>query len=107
MLDQILINLVQNADQALSAGQGAVNTGKRIELNGYLNAQSAVIIEVNDSGQGIPDDIRQRIFVPFFTTKSNGSGVGLALTRQVMVAHGGSVSVDQSELGGARFRLIF
>jgi signal transduction histidine kinase len=66
-----------------------------------------VVIEVDDNGPGIPDEIAQKIFVPFFTTKQEGSGVGLALARQVMTAHGGFVRVTRSDSGGALFTLTF
>ena len=66
-----------------------------------------VLVEVADNGPGIPAGIANEIFVPFFTTKPHGSGVGLALTRQIMIAHGGSVTVRVSNTGGAKFTLIF
>jgi nitrogen-specific signal transduction histidine kinase len=55
----------------------------------------------------VDEDIEKQIFVPFFTTKVEGSGVGLALTRQVMIAHGGMVKLEKSPLGDTLFRLIF
>ena len=66
-----------------------------------------VVIEVSDNGPGVPDDIANKIFVPFFTTKEEGSGVGLALARQVMTAHGGFVRLSRNEKGGALFTLTF
>ena len=76
-------------------------------MSGRLNRRGHVIIEIGDNGPGVPVDIARKIFVPFFTTKEDGSGVGLALTRQVMIAHGGFVTLDDSEDGGAKFSLIF
>jgi signal transduction histidine kinase len=55
----------------------------------------------------VPDDIARKVFVPFFTTRPGGSGVGLALARQVMIAHRGFIRLDESATGGARFTLIF
>jgi signal transduction histidine kinase len=72
-----------------------------------LNKRGHVSIEISDNGPGIPDDIVRRIFVPFFTTKREGSGVGLALSRQVMIAHGGTISVSPGDQGGTRFTLVF
>ncbi len=102
MIEQILINMLQNSEQAL-----AESKDPRISMKARLNKRGHVTIEIDDNGPGIKPDIATRIFVPFFTTKRDGSGVGLALTRQVMIAHGGSVSVSGSPLGGARFTLIF
>ena len=66
-----------------------------------------MVIEVADNGPGVPHEIANRIFVPFFTTKAGGSGVGLALARQVMTAHGGFVRLLESEGEGAHFALTF
>ena len=64
-------------------------------------------LEVADNGPGIAADMAQKVFVPFFTTKREGSGVGLALTRQVMIAHGGHVRLDPAHHPGCRFVLTF
>ena len=102
MVEQLLINLLKNAEQALEAADNA-----NVNIEAYLNKRGHVVIDISDSGAGIPEDIAKKIFVPFFTTKREGSGVGLALTRQVMIAHGGSVKLQESKLGGASFRLTF
>jgi len=102
MVEQILINLLQNAVQALSHTSSA-----KIAVSAFLNLRGHVIIEVADNGNGIDPDNIQQIFVPFFTTKKEGSGVGLALTRQVMLAHNGKVSVRNNAQGGATFSLTF
>ena len=64
-------------------------------------------IQISDNGPGVSEDLSQKIFVPFFTTKPEGSGVGLALSRQVMTAHGGFIRVSDNEGGGAKFTLTF
>jgi len=102
LLEPVLLNLLRNAWQA-----SVVTKQAEITLSGRLNRRGHVVIEISDNGPGVPVDIARKIFVPFFTTKEDGSGVGLALTRQVMIAHGGFVTLDCSEDGGAKFSLIF
>lgn len=102
MLEQILINLMKNAEQALAGVDNA-----KVKLSAKLSKRGRIVIEVSDNGTGISDELAAKIFVPFYTTKRDGSGVGLALTRQVMIAHGGSVSVSKTSGGGATFVLTF
>ena len=87
MIEQVLINLIKNAIEAL-----ADKPNGRIELNGkYID--STVLIQVIDNGPGIIKEAMERVFVPFFTTKKTGSGIGLSLSRQIMQMHNGSLSV--------------
>jgi two-component system nitrogen regulation sensor histidine kinase NtrY len=102
MLEQVLLNLLRNSEQALEGSDAG-----EIRLTARLNRRGNVCIDVDDNGPGIPADLKRRIFVPFFTTKRDGSGVGLALSRQVMIAHGGSISVTDLEPRGTRFTLTF
>jgi two-component system, NtrC family, nitrogen regulation sensor histidine kinase NtrY len=102
LIEPVLLNLLRNA---LQATQGLAHPA--LELCGRLNRRGNVVIEISDNGPGVPEDMAKKIFVPFFTTKKDGSGVGLALARQVMTAHGGFVRVSQSSAGGARFTLTF
>ena len=104
MIEQILLNLLLNAEQAVIGNQIAI---PKISLQAYLNLRGHVVIEVSDNGKGIEAENMSQIFVPFFTTKKEGSGVGLALTRQVMLAHNGKVSVRNNPQGGAIFSLTF
>ncbi len=87
-LDQLLINLVRNAADA------ALETGGRVTLCWHARAD-AVEVVVEDEGPGLPDP--GNLFVPFFTTKANGSGIGLVLSRQIAEAHGGSLTLEQRE----------
>jgi len=102
LLEPVLMNLLRNA---LQATKGIDEPG--VDLRGRLNRRGNVVIELSDNGPGIPDDLAKKIFVPFFTTKAEGSGVGLALARQVMTAHSGFIRVGQSPNGGAKFTLTF
>jgi two-component system, NtrC family, nitrogen regulation sensor histidine kinase NtrY len=98
MIGQVLINLVKNAMEAINLNENArpLNKVGKIELIGK-NVGNAIVIEVTDNGPGIIPEAINRIFVPFFTTKKTGSGIGLALSRQIMQMHNGSLSVE-SEL---------
>jgi len=101
-LEQVLINLINNARAALEGAPDGV-----IRLDGRISDAGRGVIAVSDNGPGIPEDIRERIFIPFFTTRHGGSGIGLALARQVMIAHGGSIHAGRSDLGGACLTLKF
>jgi signal transduction histidine kinase len=102
LLDQVLINLALNAIQAVEEQKEA-----RIKLRAYVDGRSRPVIQVEDNGPGIPADVQEKIFVPFFTTKEDGSGIGLSLSRQIMRLHGGRLSVRSEEGEGAVFTLRF
>jgi nitrogen fixation/metabolism regulation signal transduction histidine kinase len=102
MLEQVLLNLLKNAEHAVENCPSP-----KVNLNAYLNKRGHVVIEVCDNGKGIPDDIGDKIFVPFYTTKQQGSGVGLALTRQIMLAHGGAIKYESNKTAGTVFRMTF
>ena len=101
LLNQVVMNVVGNAADAIE-GQGRVRVATRREGGDY-------VIEVSDSGPGVPEPIRARIFEPFFTTKpvGAGTGLGLSIAYAVVEAHGGSIAVDDAawEGGGARFTI--
>jgi two-component system, NtrC family, sensor histidine kinase HydH len=96
-LRQAIMNLALNAIQATQPGGRvrvtAAAVGREVE------------IAIEDSGPGIPDEMRRRIFEPFFTTKEGGSGLGLPLVHAVIEEHGGTITVERAESGGARFVL--
>ncbi|MCS3668288.1 signal transduction histidine kinase [Salinibacter ruber] len=102
LIDQALINLALNAVQAVEKQVDA-----RIELRAYVDPQSRPVIQVRDNGPGIPGDVQEKIFVPFFTTKDDGSGIGLSLTRQIMRLHNGTISVRSTPEEGTTFTLRF
>ena len=101
MIEQVLINLVKNAIEAI----GNQPNG-RIELNGKY-ADNSVIIEVIDNGPGIIKEAMAKVFIPFFTTKKTGSGIGLSLSRQIMQMHNGSLSVYSEPNVRTEFTLRF
>jgi signal transduction histidine kinase len=100
LIDQVLINLVKNAGDALAAA-----AEPHITLAGKLNL-GRVIISVADNGPGIPEDDIDQVFIPFFTTKREGSGIGLSLSRQIMTAHKGDIALESGP-SGTTFRLVF
>jgi nitrogen fixation/metabolism regulation signal transduction histidine kinase len=100
LLDQVLVNVVKNALEAF--GETAV---PRLELSARLEF-GRVVITISDSGPGIDADTIDQVFVPFFTTRRQGSGIGLSLCRQIMTAHGGEIALE-SDAGGTRVKLIF
>ena len=102
LLEPVLINLLRNAWQAQETTASPV-----VRLVGRLNRRQNIVIEVSDNGPGIPPNIATKIFVPFFTTREAGSGVGLALARQVLIAHGGFIRAGSNDSGGATFSLTF
>ena len=102
MLEQILINLLKNAIQAVAS-----NEKPEIKLIAQHDFLGKIMIKVQDNGSGISEEARKSIFIPFFTTKKTGSGIGLSLSRQMMRLQGGSISVV-SKLGeGSTFSLRF
>ena len=102
MIEQILINLIRNA---LDATQDCREP--RIELSAGINTEGKTYIQVSDNGTGIPADVQERIFIPFFTTKPAGSGIGLSISRQIMHMHKGSLTVISEAGQGSRFLLTF
>ncbi|HET7791482.1 MAG TPA: HAMP domain-containing sensor histidine kinase [Gemmatimonadales bacterium] len=92
-------NLLRNAAEAMG-GRGAID----VRLAGDPGALS---ISIADHGPGIPADVRHRIFEPYFTTKSDGTGLGLALVRQALEAHGATIDVSETPGGGATFTIVF
>jgi two-component system, NtrC family, sensor kinase len=77
-------------------------------VRAQIDGPATVLLEVGDSGPGVPDEDRQKIFEPFFTTKPDGKGTGLGLpiVRNIVDQHGGEISVSRSDLGGAAFRVV-
>jgi signal transduction histidine kinase len=101
MIEQVLINLLKNAIEAL-----AESPKPELHLVGRYD-ESAVRIEVIDNGPGIIKEALEHIFVPFYTTKRTGSGIGLSLSRQIMQMHNGSITVESEPHVRTVFTLRF
>ena len=102
LIEQVLINLIINAIDAVQH-----QPNPKITLSVFQNNQQQVIIEVRDNGVGMSDELMDKIFVPFFTSKPNGSGIGLSLSKQIMALHKGTITVNSVEKQGTSFRLGF
>jgi len=101
-IEQVLINLTQNAIQAVEDSDV-----KRIILRAFIDEAGKIILEVSDTGKGIEEEALSKIFIPFFTTKSKGSGIGLSLSKQIMRRHKGNIQVRSTQGEGTTFKLIF
>jgi len=101
LVEQVLINLVNNACDALS--------GKNEGIIGLIAEQQAdtLIIRLTDNGPGIEKEQLGKIFIPFYTTKKLGTGIGLSLSRQIMVLHHGTINVQSTVGQGTSFTLVF
>jgi len=100
-IEMVLINLVKNSKEALLELPNA-----QIKISAYKDGEHTVI-KVSDNGPGIIPEAIERIFIPFFSTKKTGSGIGLALSRQIMQQHGGSISVESEPNKYTQFMLRF
>jgi signal transduction histidine kinase len=94
---QVLLGLLSNGAEAAGAGG-------EVRLEAHV-ADGRVELAVADSGPGVPPDLRDRVFEPFFTTRPRGTGLGLAVARQIVEAHGGQIAVADGPEGGARFTI--
>jgi nitrogen fixation/metabolism regulation signal transduction histidine kinase len=102
LLEQVLINLVLNAMEACEN-----NPNPKVKVFATKKFDGQVVISVTDNGPGIPEEIKDQIFIPFFTTKKEGSGIGLSLSKQIMTLHGGKIQVNSMENKGTLISLIF
>jgi signal transduction histidine kinase len=99
LVRQAILNIAVNAVQAMPRG-GRLTVRARRD-------GAALLVEIEDTGAGIPDEVRERIFEPFFTTKASGTGLGLAVVRRIVEGHGGEVRVHSTPGAGTTFALRF
>jgi two-component system, NtrC family, nitrogen regulation sensor histidine kinase NtrY len=102
LVEQILINLLKNAADAIKDCETA-----KIEVKSFIDEKNRTIIQVIDNGVGISEELQDKIFVPFFTTKKEGSGIGLSLSRQIMRLHKGSMYIQSQPGIGTNVNLVF
>ena len=100
LLKRVLINLVTNSVQAMP-------DGGKLTLTGQVTPEGQVSLSVQDTGVGIPEAIKNKVFSPLFTTKPRGQGFGLAVCKRVIEAHGGTISFESQEGKGAKFTIQF
>ena len=100
-LQQVIMNLVINGADAMSAISGRPRI---LRIGSHVNSAEHVVIMVGDSGTGIDDAVRKRVFDPLFTTKSNGMGMGLPICRSIVRAHGGELWAAPADPHGTEFR---
>ncbi len=100
MIEQVILNLITNASEAMQN----MDKDKRINISSSMENYT-VCIRVCDSGPGVPNDILNNILDPFYTTKSDSSGIGLSICHRIITDHGGSIDISTAELGGAEFSI--
>jgi len=107
-IEMVLINLVKNAREALDGQPETLNRAYfSISLRAGKDDKHRTVIIVEDNGPGIPLELLEEIFIPFFTTKPTGTGVGLSISRQIMQLHNGEIRVNSTAGSGAQFMLLF
>lgn len=103
LLAQVFINVVKNSIEAF----GKCREGDEISLNAAKNLDGRIVLTINDNGPGMDTDILEKIFVPFFTTKESGSGIGLSLSRQIIRIHNGNITCESAPGIGTTISMIF
>ena len=98
LIEEVILNLITNADEAMKNMDGE----KKIEVTSFVKNRN-IILRVSDSGPGVPYAIKDKIFDPFYTTKSESTGIGLSLSHRIVTDHGGSLEISRSKWGGAEF----
>ena len=99
-IEQVILNLITNAAEAMKKVDGA----KQIEITSSAE-NGLILVKISDSGPGVPLNLRDKVFDPFYTTKTESTGIGLSLCHRIIADHGGSLTVSESKWSGAEFRV--
>nr|NQU91479.1 hypothetical protein [Bacteroidota bacterium] len=102
LTDQMIINLIGNSIQALDGKENA-----SINILAYVDAEKDIILEISDNGHGIPKDVLDKVFIPFFTTREKGTGIGLSISKNIMHLHKGSIRINSEQGEGTKVTLKF
>ena len=102
LMSQVFVNLLKNATEALLSQ----DCDRKITIRSTIDAEERIQIEVTNNGSAIPTEVAENIFTPFFTTKTDGSGIGLAVSRQIIRLHGGSLRLKHNEEGKVTFAVV-
>ncbi len=102
LMSQVMVNLLKNATEALLAQ----DCDRKITIRSTIDAEERIQIEITNNGKAIPAEVAENIFTPFFTTKTDGSGIGLAVSRQIIRLHGGSLRLKHNEEGRVTFAVV-
>jgi two-component system nitrogen regulation sensor histidine kinase GlnL len=103
---QVFLNLIRNGAEAMLAGGGELTVRTRFErLSTHCGGRPAGVVEIVDSGPGVPADVRGRLFTPFFTTKDGGTGLGLPISLRIVEEHGGALEVQSQAGQGTTLRV--
>ena len=108
LCEQVFVNLITNAFQAMEGQDASLDATLRLSIAPEVsNGESGVCVTVEDSGPGVPPELREQIFNPFFTSKKDGVGLGLSIVAKIVDDHRGAIRLDSDTTHGARFRVFF
>ena len=102
-IQQVLLNLLRNGVDAMA--ENALES-RILTLHAQADTPQTIRIDISDRGHGVSEEVRQQLFTPFFTTKAGGMGMGLAISRSIITAHGGQLDCVNNPSGGATFRIV-
>ena len=101
LIEMVLINLIKNARESFTASEN------KLVIIEVVKKNQDIVITITDNGTGITDEAKEKIFMPFYSTKQRGSGIGLSLSSQIMQMHNGEIQLDSVMGKGSSFKLIF